>query len=149
MLTMLSNLCGKTFTIINQIPESDNRRKKVAWRMRKIKNCGKVGGVYDRSSGTMVKTSGEYTVYIKEPESYVSPAEYYASDNTDKFTLGKGDFIIFDDVDDAVPKNGDEYDALIDKYSDNGMTVSDFEIYINHKPDGTPWKTNHIEVIKR
>lgn len=150
VLIMLSNLCDKTFTLINQIPQSQTNKKKIAWHKHTLTKCDVVGGVYDRSQHTLIKTSGEYTAYIKDWERYIPAQQYYnMSDCSDKFTIAKGDLIIFSDIPEDAPSDGDSFDLLVDKYSGNCMTVSDFELYINYRSDGKPWKTNHIEVIKR
>lgn len=152
---MLSNLYNQTFTIINQIPESQTKHKKVAWTKHILKRCDKVGGIYDKSQNAMVLTSGEYTVYIKDWQDYVMASwngcGFYGNEEKrqNHFTLAKGDLIIFDEILDSVPTSGDEYDALIEKYADNSMTVADFEVFINYRADGTPWDINHIEVMKK
>lgn len=154
---MLSDLYDSIFTIVNQIPQSDFSNKKVLWEMHTLKRCARIGGVYDKTQKNLVLTEGKFTVYIDQadnfrPPHFVKKGDFMTSRDfgyyaipADKrngfFTACKGDLIVFDNVMDMTPTNIDEYDALIEKYSGNSMTVSDFEVFY---VDG--WKTNHIEV---
>lgn len=153
---MLSNLYNQTYTIINQIPTSAENAKKCAWVKHILKGCDRIGGIYDKTQGVMTLSSETFTVYCKEWQTYKPPAwldgGYYALTDVEKaeyFTVAKGDLIIFGEVDDPAPADGDGYDALIEKYSLNGGTVNDVQVFVNYKADGTPWQTNHIEIIKR
>ena len=38
--------------------------------------------------------------------------------------------------------------SIVNKYKDLGGTITKADAYIRFKADGTPWKTNHIELIK-
>lgn len=155
-LIMLSNLYNQTYTIINQIPTSQKNAKKRLWVKRYLKHCDKIGGVYDKTSGVLFLSDEAFTVYIKDWEHYrpavwTNGGYYTLPDNTksEYFTAARGDLIIFDKINDPAPVNGEEFDALIDKYKGMGGTLSDVMDYINYKNDGTPWRTNHIELIKR
>ena len=64
------------------------------------------------------------------------------------YTANVGDLIIFADIPDEVPETISEFTALTQKYKDIGGIISGVNVFINYKPDGTPWKTNHIELIK-
>lgn len=149
---MLSNLNNKTFTIINQIPQAPNVATKVTWRKYRLKRCDKRDGLYDKSSGTMVYKSNSFTVYAKNWENYKTPNwlddGYYAMADDNYYTANVGDLIIFADIPDDAPTTTAEFTALTQKYKDIGGIISGVNVYINHKPDGTPWKTNHIELIK-
>lgn len=155
-LAMLSNLYNQTYTIINQIPTSQSNGKKRLWIKHTLRQCDSVGGIYDKTSGTMFLSDETFTVYIRSWQDYRPPVwtdgGYYALPDNIKpgyFTASSGDLIIFREIDDPAPADGDEYDALIEKYAKMGGTISDVEVYINYKPDSTPWRTNHIEIIKR
>lgn len=148
---MLTNLFDKTFTVINQIPKSNFSGQKVSWEKHVLKGCACTGGIYDKSKKAISLSGGKFTVYIKNVEKFKPPcfaekAEdgYYSAPRdkrADFFTLGKGDLIVFDIIPDEVPKSVEEYDALIEKYGTNMMTVSGYEVF-NVKD----WRTNHIEV---
>ena len=155
MYNVLSNLKNETFTIINQIPQSAAVSTKTAWKKVTLRRCSKTGGIYDRTSGTMVYKANTFTAYIYDWEQYKSPdwlnGGYYALADKDKgnyFTVNIGDLIVFADIPDTVPTTLQEFQALVTKYKDNGGTVSSAQAYINYNSDGTPWKTNHIEAIK-
>ena len=149
----LSNLNGQVFTIINQIPTSATVSTKTVWKKYKLTNCGKRDGLYDKSSGTMAYRANTWTAYIGNWQQYKPPTwldgGYYAlSDKTGVYTANVGDLLIFADIPDEVPTTLQEFIALRDKYKDIGGIITGQEIYINYKPNGTPWKTNHIELVK-
>ena len=150
-----SNLNGQVFTIINQIPTSQTVTTKIAWKKYKLTDCGKRDGLYDKSSGTMAYRANTWTAYISDWQQYKPPTwlggGYYALSDNEKaeyYTANVGDLIIFADVADTTPTTLQEFNALRDKYKDIGGVITSQEVYIKHKPNGTPWKTNHIELIK-
>ena len=152
---MLSNLSHETFTIINQIPQAPNISTKVEWRKHTLQNCDRRDGLFDKSSGTMMYKANTFTVFLKDWEHYREPmwlnGGFYSLPDVDKeglYTANIGDLIIFADIPDAVPTNVSEFNALVQKYKDLGGTITGKNVYINYKPDGTPWNTNHIELIK-
>ena len=152
---MLSNLNGQIFTIINQIPVSQTVATKTAWKKYRLTDCGKRDGLYDKSSGTMMYKANTWTAYIQNWQQYKKPTwlsdGYYALADDQKanyFTANVGDLLIFCDIADSVPTTLQEFNALRDKYKDVGGIITAVEEYINYKPDGTPWETNHIELIK-
>lgn len=154
-VVMLSNLNHETFTIINQIPQSPTVATKRAWRKYTLKGCDKKDGLFDKSSGTMVYKANSFTAYLTDWEHYKAPLwlkdGFYAMADVDKenfYTANVGDLIIFADIPDETPTTTAEFTALTQKYKDIGGIISGVNVYINHKPDGTPWKTNHIELIK-
>ena len=63
------------------------------------------------------------------------------------YTIAVGDLIVFDDVDDVAPSSVAEFNALVNKYKNNGGTVTSSEAFINYN-GSTPWKTNHIEAVR-
>ena len=149
----LSNLNGETFTIINQIPQSQTVATKIGWEKHILINCSRRDGLYDKSSGQMVYKSNTWTAYIHGYQNYRMPLwcndGYYSIDTRDDyFTVNVGDLLIFADIDDTAPKSQQEFVALRDRYKDLGGIITACEVYIRYKPDGTPWNTNHIEVIK-
>ena len=139
---MLSNLCDKTFTLINQIP-SDGA---VKYAKHTLRNCGKREGLYDKSSGQMFYKSGTWTTYITDWEKYKSPDKYGGENSC--YTVNIGDLLIFADISEGAPTDFKGFNALRDKYKNCGGVVTGVEVYINYKPDGTPWETNHVEVIR-
>lgn len=152
---MLSKLNNDTITIINQIPQSDTSAVKVEWRKHIIRNCSVRMGIFDKSSGTMSNSANTFTVYVKDWQNYTAPDwlqnGYYSMSDEDKekhYTANINDLVIFDAVPDAVPTKVSEFTALTQKYKDIGGLVSSVSVYINHKPSGEPWKTNHIEIVK-
>lgn len=150
---MYSNLKNKTFTIINQIPQSAAVATKKAWKKSTVKDCGMINGIIDRTTGTMIYKANTFTAFIGDWKKYRAPdwldGGYYALSDKDKyFTVNVGDLIVFSDIPDLAPTTIQEFQALVTKYKDNGGTVSSAQAYINYKSDGTPWKTNHIEAIK-
>ena len=151
----LTSLRNNTFTLINQIPQSANEPRKIAWIKHTLPDCGKIDGLYDKSNNQMYYKSNTWTAYINCWETYKPPhwinGGYYSLSKADKanaYTVGIGDLLIFADIPDDVPKTIAEFNALRDKYKDCGGVVTGCEVYVKYKPDGSPWKTNHIEVIK-
>ena len=152
---MLSNLNHETFTIINQIPQAPKVATKIAWKKYTLKGCDKKDGLYDKSSGTMVYKSNSFTAYISDWQHFKKAnwleGGFYSLADIDKgeyYTANTGDLIIFADIPDVAPTTTAEFTALTQKYKDIGGIISGVNVYINHKPDGTPWYTNHIELIK-
>lgn len=151
----LSDIDNDVFTIINQIPQSQNVATKRAWAKRTLYGCGKRDGLFDKSSGTMIYKANAFTAYITDWEHYRAPKwlddGYYAiadADKHDYYTANVGDLIIFADIPDEAPTTVAEFTVLTQKYKDIGGIISGVNVYVNKKPDGTPWKTNHIELIK-
>ena len=152
---MLSNLSHEIFTIINQIPQAPNIATKRAWRKYTLKGCDKKDGLYDKSSGTMIYKANSFTAYVYDWEHYKAPNwledGYYSMSDVDKkdyYTVNVGDLVIFADIPDIAPTTAAEFTTLTQKYKDIGGIIGGVNVYINHKPDGTSWKTNHIELIK-
>lgn len=152
---MLSNLYNKTYTIINRIPRDENTVAAGSYVKHKLDMCSKRGGVYDKSSGTMVYKDNSWTAYIGDWEDYRPPhwleGGYYQiseEEKADYFTVAVGDLLIFSDITDEVPANLNEFNALKEKYKDIGGIISSVEVFIQYKTNGEPWKTNHIEAIK-
>lgn len=151
----LSGLNGETFTIINQIPLNPSNATKTAWKKHILTGCSKRGGLYDKSSGTMVFDANTWTVFCDNWQNYKEPLwvcnGYYALTEDEKnefFTVRPKDLIIFAEIDDPVPTSTAEYQALKNKYADCGGEITGVEVYINYHPNGNPWRTNHIEIIK-
>lgn len=152
---MLSNLNHETFTIINQIPQAPNVATKTAWKKHTLKNCDKKSGVYDKSSGTMFFKANSFTAYISQWQEYKNPDwfsnGFYALADEDKnkyFTANVGDFIIFADIPDETPTTTAEFVALTQKYKEIGGIIEGVNVFINYHPNGTPWETNHIEIVR-
>ena len=151
----MSDLNGETFTLIIQIPASQTSASKKAWRKTTLMHCGKIDGLYDRSAGTMAFRANTWTAYIRDWEQYRPPLwtgdGYYALPEAEQglyFTANVGDLLIFADVPDPAPATLSEFSALCDKYRGSGGAITGVEAHIRYKPDGTPWATNHIALIK-
>lgn len=150
----LSNLFDKTFTIINQIPTSETVSTKIAWKKHIISKCDVAEGIYDKSSGTMVYNANTFTAYLKNWEKFREPNfsenGYYYLYNTDDtlYTASVGDLLILREIQDPEPTSAKEFNALRTKYSNEGGILTGKESFLNYRPNGTPWKTNHIELIK-
>lgn len=151
----LSNLNNQHFTIINQIPTSQSVMTKMAWKKRLLTKCNKKDGIYDKSSQGVVYKANTWTAYIFDWLEYKPPlwvdGGYYALADDAKvefFTAAVGDLLIFAEIDDPVPTSIAEFDALRNKYKDCGGIITGAEAYISYRPNGKPWKTNHIEIIK-
>lgn len=152
---MTSNLFSETFTIINQIPQSQTVPTKVKWKKHFISMCDRRDGIFDRSSGTMAYKANAWTVWCKDWEKYRPPiwtAEgYYTLGDDEKdnyFTANVGDLVVFAEIPDVVPTTVQEFQELVTKYRENGGTITQAQSYINYRADNTPWATNHIEMIK-
>ena len=151
----LSNLNHETFTIINQIPKSPSVATKVAWKKYKLIGCDKREGLFDKSSGTMMYKANSFTVFVNDWQNFKPPHwlndGFYAMSDIDKegfYTANVGDLIIFADIPDISPTTTAEFTALTQKYKDMGGIISGVNVYINYKPNGEPWATNHIELVK-
>lgn len=137
-----------------QIPTSASIATKSKWIKYTLKGCDKTDGVYDKTSDTIVNKATSWTVYVKDWQSWRAPSwvggGYYAQTALEKqntYTIAVGDLIVFDDVDDVAPSSVAEFNALVNKYKNNGGTVTSSEAFINYK-GSTPWKTNHIEAVR-
>lgn len=152
---MMSNLFSETFTIINQIPQSPTIATKIKWKKNFISRCDRRDGLFDKSTGTMAYKANAWTVWCKDWESYRPPlwidSGYYAlpdDEKADYWTANVGDLIVFAEIEDVEPTTTREFQELVTKYKDYGGTITSAQAYINFRPDGTPWRTNHIEMIK-
>ena len=137
-----------------QIPTSASISTKAKWIKYTLKGCDKTDVVYDKTSDTIVNKATSWTVYIKDWQSWRPPSwvgnGYYALTALDKqgaYTISVGDLIVFDDVDDVAPSSVAEFNALVNKYKNNGGAVTSSEAFINYN-GSTPWKTNHIEAVR-
>ena len=151
----LSNLNNECFTLINQIPASETVMTKTAWRKHRLSKCAKKDGLYDRSSGGMIFKANTWTAFLYNWQYYKKPLwnndGYYTlseSEQEEYFTVNVGDLLIFADIPDKVPESLQEFNALRDKYKEQGGIITGTEVYISFKNNGVPWETNHIEVIK-
>lgn len=137
-----------------QIPTSASIATKAKWIKYTLKGCDKTDGVYDKTSDTIINKATSWTVYVKDWQSWRAPSwvgrGYYAQTALEKqntYTIAVGDLIVFDDVDDVVPSSVAEFNALVNKYKNNGGAVTSSEAFINYN-GSTPWKTNHIEAVR-
>lgn len=150
----LSNLYDKTFTVINQIPTSQTVATKIAWVKHTISGCDKADGIYDKSTGNMVYKANTFTAYLKNWQNYREPnfseQGYYSLYRTEKmlYTANVGDLVIFREINDPAPTTLKEFNALRTKYANEGGILTTVEAFINYHNDKTPWRTNHIELIK-
>lgn len=137
-----------------QIPTSASIATKTKWIKYTLNGCDKTDGVYDKTSDTVVNKATSWTVYVKDWQSWRAPSwvggGYYAQTALEKqntYTIAVGDLIVFDDVDDVAPSSVAEFNALVNKYKNNGGAVTSSEAFINYN-GSTPWKTNHIEAVR-
>lgn len=149
----LSELNDEVFTVINQIPTSADNAATKAWHLYKLSKCDKKDGLYDKAKNQMYLQANTWTAFLSNWQAYKKPlwtdGGFYAlEDKTAYYTVNIGDLLIFADITESTPTNRAEFEALKTKYKDCGGTVTGCEVYINYKPNGQPWKTNHIEVIK-
>lgn len=151
----LSKLNSEVFTIINQIPVSATAATKAAWHKFRLVGCDKKEGICDKTSGTMLYKANSWTAYIKDWKHYRKPTftdgGYYALSDGVKdryYTANSGDLLIFADISDPVPKNLAEFNEMVKKYKGISGVITGVSEYIHFKPNGEPWKTNHIELIR-
>lgn len=149
----LSDLSGNTFTLINQVPQSAGDPSVRIWVKRRIKGCQKRDGLYAGANDHTVFDKSAFTVFCNSWQSYRPPlftdGGFYALSDTAKepfFTVNPRDFIIFADVADNAPQSNAEFAALKKKYAGMGGVITGAEVYVQYKPNGTPWRTNHIEM---
>lgn len=142
VLMSLSDLKGCVFTLIHQAGAEK-------WMLFRLFDCGKRDGVFDRSGNQMVYRANSWTAFLGDWERYRKPGQLSEEESKKGFfTVSPGDLLIFSDVADGVPTSIREFSALREKYRNNGGVISSVEVYIRYRPDGTPWKTNHIEVMR-
>ena len=151
----LSDLNTGVYTLINQIPASAESAAKTTWKKHYLPQCSKQYGLYDKSKEAMVYDANAFTVFCKNWQDYRRPlfvdGGYYALADAEQdkyFTVKPKDLIIFAKIDDPAPTSTAEFIALKNKYADLGGEVTGAEVYIHYRPNGEPWKTNHIEIIK-
>ena len=150
----LSNLYDKTFTIINQIPTSQTIATKIAWVKHTVEHCDKSDGIFDKSTGNMVYKANTFTVYLRDWQNYREPnfseSGYYSLYSTEKelYTAAVGDLVIFRGIDDPAPTTIKEFNDLRTKYANEGGILTGVEAFINYHSDLSPWRTNHIELIR-
>lgn len=150
----LSNLYDKTFTVINQIPTSQTVATKIAWVKHVVNGCDMVSGIYDKSTGNMVYKANTFTAYLKDWQNFREPNfsddGYYSLYMTEKslYTANVGDLVVFRAIDDPAPTTMQEFNSLRTKYASEGGILTTVEAFINYQNDKTPWRTNHIELIK-
>ena len=150
----LSNLFDKTFTVINQIPTSTTVATKIAWVKHTISGCDVLSGIYDKSTGNMVYKANTFTAYLKDWQNYREPnfseQGYYSIYQTEKtlYTANVGDLVVFREIDDPAPTTLKEFNDLRTKYANEGGILTTVEAFINYHNDKTPWRTNHIELIR-
>lgn len=151
----LSDFNNQVFTLINRVPRDTETSATGSYIKHVLKNCGKKSGIYDRASGTMAYSANSWTAYLYDWKAY-KPANwldggYYqmsAEEKANYFTVAVGDLLIFADIQDEKPATLNEFNAIKERYKDIGGIISSFEVYIQYKPNGEPWNTNHIEAVK-
>lgn len=151
----LTDLFAETFTIINQIPTSATNPAKIVWKVSKIKRCSRHNGIYDQSAGGMGYKADAWTVRCKEWQSYRPPMwtenGYYTIPDDEKsafYTASVGDLVVFADISDPAPTSVAEFNALVQKYRNNGGVLTAAESYVHHDAAGIPWETNHIKMVR-
>ena len=64
------------------------------------------------------------------------------------YTANVGDLVIFREIEDPAPTTLKEFNDLRTKYANEGGILTTVEAFINYHNDRTPWRTNHIELIR-
>lgn len=151
----LSDLFAETFTIFMQIPTSQTQATVRKWIKHTIRHCDRRDGIFDKSTGTMAYKANSWTVMCKDWQTYKKPlwvdGGYYTLPDYEKeeyWTANVGDLVVFADVEDVAPTSTTEFNALRTKYKDNGGQITSAQEYINYRPNGKAWQSNHIEMIK-
>lgn len=151
----LSDLKDKTFTIINRIPTSANNPQISKWIKSVLMKCDMQDGIFDKTSQTMVYKAHTWTAWVADWQRYKAPHwlddGYYALADDEKsefYTVNAGDLLIFSEIPDSAPTSEQEFQQLAAKYKNTGGILTASEAYINYRPNGTPWRTNHIEIIR-
>lgn len=151
----LSKLMNETITIINRIPTSAENAQICAYKKHTLKNCDILQGFIGKSSGTTVYKNNTWTAWVGDWEHYRAPTwingGYYGLTDEAKdrfYTANNGDLLIFADISEQAPKTAQEFQALINKYTDMGGLITAVNPYINYKANGKPWGINHIELVK-
>ena len=151
----LSRLKDKTFTIINRIPTSASNAQIIKWKKHTLQNCDMQDGIFDKSNQTMVYKANTWTAWLEDWKHFKSPnwleGGYYIladDEKDDYYTANVGDLLIFGDIPDLAPVSEQEFQKLVAKYKNMGGQLTSSEAYVNYRPNGTPWRTNHIEIIK-
>ena len=151
----LSNLKDKTFTVINRIPTAAGSAQIEKWIKNTLRGCDRLDGIYDRTNGTMVRAADTWTAWLGDWQSFKSPDwlddGYYTLTDDEKarfYTANVGDLLIFNEIPDSAPTDERGFRALIDKYKSMGGIITGVKAYINYKPNGAPWHTNHIELTR-
>ena len=101
----------------------------------------------------MIYRANSWTAWIGDWQHYREPdwldgGYYTLTDKTLYYTANAGDLLIFSDIPDAVPASEQEFQALVTKHKNAGGILSSVQAFINYKQNGTPWRTNHIEIVK-
>lgn len=151
----LSNFNPQIFTIYNRITKGQESSE-FAYAMRqRVENCASVGGVLDRTSGIMANRASTWTAFLHDWQRYKPPhwdkGGFYALSDSEKrgtYTVNVGDLIVFGNVTDKAPESLREFNALCEKYKNNGGVVTSCQAYIMFDAQGRPWSTNHIEAVK-
>lgn len=126
----LSNLFNKKVTIYNDISaDSVNPRR---FDRFVIEECNIQKGSLQSADGTVEKVVNALTVTTKNIEKYKTPIEYAklpVDEKDNHFTVQLNDFVVLAEVDDVVT-SGKEFQALQDKYRNNGFSVTAVNEYI-------------------
>lgn len=120
----LGNRFTKKVTIYNDIPsDSVNLRQ---FDRFVIDKCLIYNQVTEGADGTIQKIINTQNVITKDVEHYKDPVVYkqLPSDEKDNYyTVQIDDFVVFGEVDDVVTTSK-EFQALQQKYKDNGFSVT-------------------------
>ena len=125
-------------TIYISIPAKDDKPRRFERRL--IDKCLIQRGFVNQMDGNIQKVSNALTVITKDITRYIPTVDGLAeTDPNDKtinhvldfytYTVGIGDFIVLDVVDDVV-KDAKDFAALQQKYQDNGLKVNTINPYL-------------------
>lgn len=126
----MTNLFDKKVTIYNDIPaDSVNPRR---FDRFVIDMCSIQGGYVEKADGTIQNIVNAQTVITKDIEHYKSPMEYAqlpVDEKDNYYTVQVDDFVVLAEVDDVVTTSK-EFQALQQKYADNGILLTAVNPYI-------------------
>lgn len=111
-------------TVYNDIPSDGVNLRRFDRHI--IDKCLTQRGYTERTDGTMQNNINAITIITKDVDRYKSPTEYkqLAIDEKENYyTVQIDDFVVLSEVDDVVTTSK-EFQALQQKYKDNGFLVT-------------------------
>lgn len=122
--TRLLNKFADKVTIYNDISSDGVNLRRFDRHI--IDKCLIQRGYTERTDGTIQNNINAITIITKDVEKYKSPIEYKqlaTDEKEDYFTVQIDDFVVLSEIDDVVTTSK-EFQALQQKYKDNGFLVT-------------------------